>query len=238
MCKLVFSVVQFPTLAGFVKQFGKISKCGIPLAVIVMVLCRAAPALEPARHVVVGFVLAGKYATISGKPVQAASTILSGDRVSAGRTAATLAIAGGGKITIGQDAQVTFRREQNEVLALLDSGGILFSGLNDATGFRVRAGNISVAAKRGWNAAAIVEVTTTTLAVAAREGFVRVEGDGHAIDLTKGRAIQLAPALNSDTGGGGSGGAGGGAARRASWNRYRCQAACRAAHRPRAPASP
>jgi hypothetical protein len=131
--------------------------------------------------------------TISGIPAKVGATVLVGDRVETSNGAAEIMLGKGGKVSLGRGTRLSFIREQDQLTAALERGGLTFSRPPDAPNLRIRIGNVSIQAMPGVRIEADVLVTPGMLTISARRGALAVEGDGTEFGIAEGEAARLYP---------------------------------------------
>ncbi len=181
-------------------------------------------AFESSRSAVVGFLTASRDTTIAGERTLPGGNVFTVDRLTVADGAATVALGGGSRITLGRHTGVTFERKGNERAAILDRGGVSFVRPKDGAEFKLLVGNVSIFPARGFDARAEVAATDQSLVVASREGSVWVEGTGPAVEVAAGKAIKLFPEMSQSPGSAPSptapGAAAGGMGRSPQWTRW------------------
>jgi hypothetical protein len=77
---------------------------------------------------------------------------------------------------------------------------------------RVRAGEVTIVPARGFKTLGEVAMANGSVVVSTKEGLLRVEGNGGAVEVAKGKTIAVTPkTARAPQGGGGGGGSGWGA---------------------------
>jgi hypothetical protein len=100
-------------------------------------------------------------------------------------------------MVFGRDTVASFLRESDDVTVLLGHGEVsLFHGEN-AVPVRVKAGDISVVPISGFETLGGVAAGNGVVVVTAKDGRLRVEGNGQAIIVAKGETLTLAARANS-----------------------------------------
>ena len=95
-------------------------------------------------------------------------------------------------MTFYRDTVASFLRDSDQVTVLLGEGAIcLFHGESSAP-VRVKVGDISVVAVSGFETLGDVAAGNGVLTVTAKDGRLRVEGNGQEIIVAKGETLTLA----------------------------------------------
>ena len=95
---------------------------------------------------------------------------------------------------LDRDTQVSFERQQNEIVAVLIQGRIVFTRPQEGTKLRLRADDVSIVPSLGAGARVGVYKTAAALVIATRRGSVHVEGVEQGADLREGQAGQFTAA--------------------------------------------
>jgi hypothetical protein len=148
-------------------------------------------------------------ATVGGQTLLPNTTLFSGDSLQVKDGMAVVALGGASRMVFGHDTVASFLRDSNEVTVLLGQGNV--SVFHDAGGLpvRMKIGNVSVVPVSGFKTLGEVAMLNGSVVVTSKEGTLRVEGNGQAINVAKGKTITVAPGANAPNGSGGSAGAGG-----------------------------
>ncbi len=164
------------------------------------------PAL--AGSAVVGSVAGSMNATMSGQALVPNTTVFSGDSLQVKDGAAVVAVGSGSRLVFGRETSVSFLREAEEVTVLLGRGNVSMFHADGKVALRVKVGEISVAPAKGYKTLGEIAMLDGSVVVTAKEGMLRVTGNGSTVDVAKGKTITIAP----QTGASPQGGAGSGAA--------------------------
>ncbi len=181
---------------------------------LVMVFA-AALAVVPAYagSAVVGSVAGSLNATIGGQALVPNTTIFSGDSLQVKDGAAVVAVGRGGRLVFGRETVASFLREAGEVTVLLGQGSVSLYQGQAGVNLRVKAGTVSVAPTGEFKTLGEVAMVNGAVVVTAKEGKLRVEGNGPAQEVVKGKTIVVsAKAARSPQGGAAGAGAGSGSA--------------------------
>jgi hypothetical protein len=186
-----------------------LSKLGImrlSLCLVLLGLVAAVPVF--AGSAVVGSVAGSMNATVGGQTLLPNTTLYSGDSLQVKDGVAVVALGSGSRIVFGRDTVASFLRDSNEVTVLLGQGSV--SVFHDVAGMpvRMKIGDVSVVPVSGFKTLGEVAMLNGAIVVTAKEGMLRVEGNGPATDVAKGKTITLVPGANAPQGGGKPVGAG------------------------------
>jgi hypothetical protein len=180
-------------------------KSGVTLLVLLVVL--AAAVVARAGSAVVGSVAGSMNATIGGQVLLPNTTIFSGDSLRVKDGAAVVAVVPASRLVFGRETVASFLRETGEVTVLLGQGNVsLYSA--EGVGLRVKVGEVSILPAAGYKTLGEVALLNGTVVVTAKEGKLRVEGNGPAVEVVKGKTVTVLARSPQ----GGAAGAGSGAA--------------------------
>jgi hypothetical protein len=161
-----------------------------------------------AGSAVVGSVAGSMNATIGGQALLPNTTIFSGDSLTVKDGAAVVAVGLGSRLVFGRETVASFLRDPGEVTVLLGQGNVSLYAA-EGVGLRVKVGEVSVLPAAGYKTLGEVALLNGTVVVTAKEGKLRVEGSGPAVEVVKGKTITVLARSPQ----GGAAGAGSGAAR-------------------------
>jgi hypothetical protein len=105
----------------------------------------------------------------------------------------------------------SFLRETGEVTVLLGQGNVSLYRAAEGVGLRVKVGEVSILPVAGFKTLGEVALLNGVVVVTAKEGKLRVEGSGPAVEVVKGKTITLSAreARSPQGGAAGSGGVAG-----------------------------
>ncbi|HLW79561.1 MAG TPA: hypothetical protein VKU44_08180 [Terriglobia bacterium] len=159
-------------------------------SVLVITLVAVAPAL--AGTTVVGEAVAGKNASVGSQSVIPGYTIFSGDRLKVGEGSAIVSLGRGSRMVFGQNTAAAFERQADQVTAQLSGGSVsVYHPVEDATGVRLKVGNLSIAAAPGFKTLGEVAMAGGSVVVTTNEGLLRIEGSGQTLDVPKGKTVRF-----------------------------------------------
>jgi hypothetical protein len=171
------------------------------LCLILLGLVAAVPAF--AGSAVVGSVAGSMNATVGGLTLLPNTTLFSGDRLQVGDGVAVVALGSASRMVFGRDTVASFLRDSNEVTVLLSQGNV--SLVRDVNGMplRMKIGDVSVVPVSGFKTLGEVATLNGAVVVTAKEGMLRVEGNGQVVNVAKGKTITVVPGANAPQQGGG-----------------------------------
>ncbi len=159
-----------------------------------------------AGSAVIGSVAGSMNATIGGQALMPNTTVFSGDSLQVKDGAAVVAVGQGSRLVFGRETVASFLRDEGEVTVLLGQGNVSMYHPSDRVGLRVKVGEISVTPAAGYKTLGEVAMANGAVMVTAKEGMLRVEGSGPAVEVAKGKTITLhAKAARAPQGGAGAG---------------------------------
>jgi len=176
------------------------------LYLLLLGLVAAIPAF--AGSAVVGSVAGSMNATVGGQALFPNTTLFSGDRLQVGDGVAVVALGGASRMVFGRDTVASFLRDSNEVTVLLGQGNVSLFHEADGMPVRMKIGDVSVVPVSGFKTLGEVAMLNGAVVVTAKEGMLRVEGNGTAVNVAKGKTITVLPQMNAPQGGGKAAGAG------------------------------
>jgi hypothetical protein len=172
----------------------------LSLCLVLLGLVAAVPVF--AGSAVVGSVAGSMNATVGGQTLLPNTTLFSGDSLQVKDGVAVVALGSASRIVLGRDTVASFLRDSNEVTVLLGQGNV--SVFHDADGMpvRMKIGDVSVIPVSGFKTLGEIAMLNGAIVVTAKEGMLRVEGNGPAINVAKGKTITVVPEVNAPQGGG------------------------------------
>jgi len=177
-----------------------------------MVLAVALVAGVPmfAGSAVVGSVAGSMNATIGGQALLPNTTIFSGDSLQVKDGAAVVAVGRGSRLVFGRETVASFLREAGEVTVLLGQGNVSLYQGQAGVNVRVKVGTVTVAPTGEFKTLGEIAMVNGAVVVTAKEGKLRVEGNGPAVEVVKGKTMMVS-AKQARSPQGGAAGAGAGA---------------------------
>lgn len=170
-------------------MLGKISKQFIILGVILAL--GVAPG--SAASAVVGSIAGGTNATIGGHALTPNTTLFSGDSLRVADGVAVVAMGMGSRMVFGRETEARFERGTDEVTVTLGQGTVATYHPEAGIPIRVKVGDVSVLAGKGYKSLGEVAMINGTVVVTAKDGMLKVEGPGRSMELAKGKTIAITP---------------------------------------------
>jgi len=190
-------------------MFSKKQRMGIVLGMMLVVALAVVPAFGGSA--VVGSVAGSMNATLGGQALIPNTTIFSGDSLQVKDGAAVVAVGRGSRLVFGRETVASFLREASEVTVLLGQGNVSLYQGQAGVNVRVKVGTVTVAPTGEFKTLGEVAMVNGAVVVTAKEGKLRVEGNGPAQEVVKGKTITVA-AKTARSPQGGAAGAGSGSA--------------------------
>ena len=183
----------------------------VPAALLLLAMGSFLSGSAYAGSAVVGSVAGSVNATVGGQAVVPDGTIFSGDSLQVGDGVAVIALGRGSRMVFGRESTASFSREMDTVTAVLGQGNVSLFSTDGGAGMRVKVGEVTIVPAKGFKTMGQVAMANGTVLVTTKEGLLRVEGDGQAVDVAKGKSIAVVPkAAGAPQGGRGSLGGHGG----------------------------
>ena len=174
---------------------------------VVMILAVALIAGAPlmAGSAIVGSVAGSMNATIGGQALVPNTTVFSGDSLQVREGAAVVAVGRGSRLVFGRATEASFLREGTDVTVLLGQGNVSLYQGQAGVSLRVKVGTVTVAPAGGFKTLGEVAMLNGAVVITAKEGKLRVEGNGPAVEVMKGKTITVkAREARAPQGGGGA----------------------------------
>jgi hypothetical protein len=160
--------------------------------VFLVLLGTLAAARSFAGSAVIGSVAGSKNATIDGQLVLPHTAIVSGDSLQVNDGAAVVAIGETSRMVFGRQTTASFLREGDEVTVLLSRGDLAMYHPPDGVALRVQVGDVRVMPAKGFKTLGEVAMVGGRVVITAKEGSLRVEGNGSVLEVAKGKTIAIA----------------------------------------------
>ncbi len=179
-------------------------KMRVALMVLAAALVVALPTF--AGSAIVGSVAGSMNATLGGQALMPNTTVFSGDSLQVKDGAAVVAVGPTSRLVFGRETVASFLRDAGEVTVLLGQGNVSMYQGQAGTSLRVKVGTVSVVPATGFKTLGEVAMVNGAVIVTAKEGKLRVEGNGPAVEVVKGKTITVnAKAARAPQGGAGAG---------------------------------
>lgn len=144
-----------------------------------------------AGSAVIGSVAGSMNATLGGQVLLPHTTIVSGDTVEVNEGAAVVAVDDTSRMVFGRQTTASFLRDANEITVLLSHGNLSMYHPQDGTPLRVKVGELTVVPAKGFKTLGEVAMLGSSVVITAKEGSLRVEGRGSALEVAKGKTITI-----------------------------------------------
>ena len=154
------------------------------LAMVVAVMANAGSA-------VIGSVAGSKNATVGGQALVPNATLFSGDSVKVKDGVAVVALGQGSRMVFGKDTEASFLRETDAVTVMLAQGQVSLYQPEKGAGMRVKIGAVTVEPAAGYKTLGEVAMLNGAVMVTAKEGKLKVEGNGPAMEVAKGKTVKV-----------------------------------------------
>jgi hypothetical protein len=141
-------------------------------------------------------------ATVGGQTLLPNTTLFSGDSLQVKDGVAVVALGSASRIVLGRDTVASFLRDSNEVTVLLGQGNVSVFHDVDGMPVRMKIGDVSVVPVSGFRTLGEVAMLNGAVVVTAKEGVLRIEGNGQTVNVAKGKTITVLPEANAPQGGG------------------------------------
>jgi len=119
-----------------------------------------------------------------------------------------VAVGQGSRLVFGRETVASFLRDASEVTVLLGQGNVSMYHASERMGLRVKVGEVSVTPAAGYKTLGEVAMVNGAVVVTTKEGLLRVEGSGPAVEVAKGKTITVRAKAARAPQGAGSGAAG------------------------------
>lgn len=144
-----------------------------------------------AGSAVIGSVAGAKDATVGGQALVPSTTLFSGDSLQVKEGVAVIAMGEGSRMVFGHQTQASFLREGEGVTVLLGSGNVSMYHPEAGVGMKVKAGAVTIEPAKGFKTLGEVAMLNGAVVVTAKEGTLKVEGNGPAMEVAKGKTVTL-----------------------------------------------
>jgi len=162
-----------------------------PSYLCVFLLPLVAAALAYAGPAVVGMVAGSTNASVGGETILPNTTLFSGDSLQVNDGVAVVALGSTSRMIFGSNTMASFRRDSDEVTVLLRQGDVSLYHAENTVHVRVKIGDVSVVPVSGFKTFGEVAAGNGEVMVTAKDGRLRVESNGQAINVAKGETITV-----------------------------------------------
>jgi hypothetical protein len=147
----------------------------------------------PARggSAAIGTIASSLDATAGGEAIQPNTVVFSGDTLRVANGAAVVAMNTGSRVVLGPRTAASFLKPSDGVVVVLEQGNVSMYQPSSAEPLRMRLGGLFVGPAKGFNTRGDVAMLNSMAVVTAKEGILRLEGNGLAIEVRKGRTITV-----------------------------------------------
>lgn len=163
----------------------------IQTALVIMAMMMLAGSSASAGSAIIGSVAGSKNATIDGQALVANTTVFSGDSLRVKEGAAVVAVGRGSRLVFGEDTVASFLREGTDVTVLLGQGNMQLYQGQAGIKLAVKVGTVTVSPTGGYKTLGEIAMVNGAVVVTAREGKLRVEGNGPAVEVVKGKTLTV-----------------------------------------------
>jgi hypothetical protein len=139
----------------------------------------------------IGSVAGSKDATLSGQAMVPNTTVFSGDSLQVRNGVAVVALDKGSRMVFGQQTEASFLRTAENVTVLLGHGNVSLYHPGQSAGLQVKAGDVTVAPASGYKTLGEVAMLNGAVRVTAKEGSLRVEGQGRTQEVGQGKTVTV-----------------------------------------------
>ena len=167
---------------------GKSIKLSLSLLVVLTILS-VVPMFGASA--VVGSVAGGTNATVGGQVLVPNTTLFSGDSLRVRDGAAVVAMGMGSRMVFGRETEASFERGTDEVTVTLGQGNVSMYHPENGMTMRVKIGEVSVLAEKGYKTLGEVAMVNGMVVVTAKDGQLRVQGPDRTMEVTKGKTIAI-----------------------------------------------
>jgi hypothetical protein len=170
----------------------------------VFLLPLVAATLAYAGPAVIGMVAGSTNASVGGETILSNTTLFSGDSLQVNDGVAVVALGGTSRMIFGSNTVASFRRDSDEVTVLLRQGDVSLFHAENTMLVRVKVDDVSVVPISGFRTLGEVAVGNGVVMVTAKDGRLRVESNGQAINVAKGETITMSAKASAPQSAGGS----------------------------------
>jgi hypothetical protein len=172
----------------------------LALCLILAGLVATVPAF--AGSAVIGSVAGSMNATVGGQTLLPNTTLFSGDNLQVKDGVAVVALGSTSRLAFGRDTVASFLRDYDQVSVLLSQGSVSVFHAEDGDPIRVKVGDVTVVPVSGFRTFGEVAMLDGAVVVTTKQGMLRVEGNGPAVNVVQGKTITVAPKLGAPQPGG------------------------------------
>jgi hypothetical protein len=162
--------------------------CG---SVSLLLLALIPPVSVGAGSPPIGTIAGSLNASLSGEPIRPDTLVFSGDHLRVEDGAAVVALGQGGRLVLGRETEISFLRPARELEVFLEHGSVSMYQPGTGGSLCFRLGALLIRPLPGFKTLGDVALLDGMVVVRAKEGALRVQGAGPALDIPPGRTITL-----------------------------------------------
>ncbi len=159
------------------------------LLVLFILIAGLGPAL--AGPLPIGSIVGSQNAVLDGQQALPNTAVLSGDSLQVNNGVAMVALGQGSRMILGHNTNASFLQEAEGVTVAMTSGRMSLYQAAAGTGFRVKAGDVTVAPSQGYKTLGDVAMADGLLLVTARDGALQIEKNGTTKEVSAGKTITI-----------------------------------------------
>jgi hypothetical protein len=152
-----------------------------------------AAALGPAlaSPLPIGSIVGSQNAVLDGQQALPHTAVLSGDNLQVRDGMALVTLDQGNRMILGRESEASFSRGTGGITVSLRRGNISLFQSAMSTGMQVNAGGVTVAPAKGEKTLGEIAMVDGLVVVTAKDGTLRVDGNGATQDVSKGKTITI-----------------------------------------------
>jgi hypothetical protein len=162
----------------------------ILVVAVAMMVAGWIPAM--AGSAAIGSLAGSRNATLSGQEAMPNTTVFSGDSLHVRDGVAVVALGQGSRMVFRRETEASFLKESDGVTVLLRSGNLSLFQPQAGSAVRVKAGEVAVEPAAGYKTLGEVAMVNGSVVVTAKEGLLKVEGNGAVKEVAAGKTITVA----------------------------------------------
>lgn len=159
------------------------------LLVFLMVFAGLNPAL--ASPLPIGSIVGSRNAVLDGQQALPNTTVLSGDTLQVNNGVAMVALGQGSRMVLGQNTDASFQQVASGVTLSLNRGRVSVFQPAAGSGFRVKAGDVTITPAQGYKTLGDVAMADGLLLVTAQDGALQIEKHGTTQKILAGKTITI-----------------------------------------------
>ena len=163
--------------------------CGLHVSLLMLAFLLAISVR--AGSLPLGTIAGSVNASVGGEPIRPDTLVFSGDRLRVDDGAAVVALGQGGRLALGRETEASFLRGAKELEVVLERGSMSIYSPGFSDPLHVRLGTLSIRPLEGFKTLGDVALLGGMVVVTTKEGALKVEGAGRALDIGQGRTVTL-----------------------------------------------